>query len=248
MKSAARLALCITALVWAVPALAQDPAALPAAGAQRADPAPWVDAFARRFLACLATERPGQPPDDRASELVAQMAAALAPRVLEEACWADAQAMGVCAAAIENIACDALHSDVDIVVTPPVEPPPVWAVAWARGIRDKVLGCYEAEQGVPLDDPAILADMTRFADGLAAAMAPLAAGCTVDEEKLDSCRATLASMECSALAAALEPGAQGLVQTLMAGCEGFLQCGLDTGDDDGTRIAIPGVDEPGSAD
>ena len=104
--------------------------------------------------------------------------------------------------------------------------PPTWARLYAAALAGKVRQCATAEQGRPPmpDEERLLGD---FAGRMAGVLAMFTQGgaCSVDEEALEQCLATVQALDCGGLAAAVNERDEAQVRGLLAPCPGFLRCG-----------------------
>jgi hypothetical protein len=202
---------------------------------------PWTFAFADHFIACAEAAGHTFLPDER--NTLGETLRASGTRFVPPACLANDDAMAACARDVRARPCDDTMADMQRELDPPADPPPEWAQLWARTLRNKILQCYAIETGQPLDASSSVDDLDHFAHTMASALGQLGAACTLKKDKFDTCVATMTQLDCGVLGSALaEQGSP--LQSLLTACKGFLQCGLDTGDDDGSRIEIPGVDAP----
>lgn len=183
----------VLAICWAAPAIAQEPSS------------PVVRATGAALERCLAAER-GAPPTEQERAALGTLATGVTPKLqagLGTACTGAA-----CAERIAALSCDALaeklSAGADPVIPPPATPPADWALAWSRAIAGKVMGCYAAEVGTPLE-AAQRAQVDALGHTLAGALTAATARCRVDEDALAACRASIEARSCGAVAASLDP-------------------------------------------
>jgi hypothetical protein len=191
------------------------------------DTAPYLDAMAARFRACLADEG-SLPPDDPLQELQSALSA-LAPvlgRADDVPCTASQDAVASCAAAAPALTCDALAAQIESALSGGAGNAPSWANGWATTLTERVGACFAVEVGRELTEPEV-ADVAIFRNALATALGTLQQGCRVDDSKLAACNSALAEISCDALAAELASDAALEAQSLVGGCPGFLDCGIE---------------------
>lgn len=189
------------------------------------DATPYVDALVDRFMACLADE--GTTLADADTTQVTDAIEALAPLASQAGsdCVASAAAVTACADTVRTRSCEDLHDDIRAIFDGRIgPPPPAWAEVYAGALSERVGHCYQVETGAALT-ASQQADLQVFQNVVGGTLGTMASSCDVRDDALSICTSLIRVMSCESLGERLDGDTSSLVQELMDGCEGWLDCG-----------------------